>query len=453
MNIRWTVTVGAFVGIALGIGVARHGVPGLFAQSTASWTPAVSIIASPAAPNAAEPQLTVSNRGVLLSWIEHTGTTTSLRFAERTVAGWTQPRSVSSGDDWSINAIDVPSVLRLSNGTLVAQWLQKSGAGMHANDVRLSYSKDDGRTWAPSFTPYSDRAPRERLFASLFELPSATLGLIWLNGGAVSTGTSNARSATGNQHQGAEHGREHGAGHQGQQGHEGPAGAMGMAMGDMSLRFASFDGAWKQTAEMPIDPRVCECCSTAAVVTSEGVLATYRNRSDDEIRDIYVSRLLQGRWSEPSVVHADNWRIPACPINGPALAANGRNVAIAWYTVKDDQGHAYVAFSSDAGRRFTTPTRLDDTASTGRVDIELLPDASALATWVEVADGRSQFRARRVARDGTRSPAVTIATLAGGRTGGVPRISRSGDELVFAWTEASGGASQVRTAIARVPGR
>src|SRR5919204_1182869 len=125
MNIRRTLTMGTFVGIALGIGIARHGAPGVSAQSTAAWTPAVSMIASPAAANAGEPQLTVSNRGVLLSWIEHSGTTASLRFAERTPTGWTPPRSISSGDDWSINAIDVPSVLRLSNGTVVAQWLQQ----------------------------------------------------------------------------------------------------------------------------------------------------------------------------------------------------------------------------------------------------------------------------------------------------------------------------------------
>jgi len=70
----------------------------------------------------------------------------------------------------------------------------------------------------------------------------------------------------------------------------------------------------------------------------------------------------------------------ACPINGPALSAKGRNVAIAWYTVKDDQGHAYVAFSRDAGRSFSEPIRLDDKASLGRVDVELLRDRSALAS-------------------------------------------------------------------------
>jgi hypothetical protein len=219
----------------------------------------------------------------------------------------------------------------------------------------------------------------------------------------------------------------------------------------MTLRFASFDPAWKQTAAMPVDLRVCECCSTAAVATAEGVLAAYRNRSDDEVRDIYVSRLARGQWSEPAVVHADNWRIPARPINGPALSARGHNVAIAWYTVKQDQGQAYVAFSRDAGRSFGEPIRLDDGASLGRVDVELLPDGSALATWIELADGRSQFRARRVATDGARSAPVTVTGLAGGRTGGVPRVARHGDEIVFAWTESSGAAGPVRTAVARLP--
>jgi hypothetical protein len=141
-----------------------------------------------------------------------------------------------------------------------------------------------------------------------------------------------------------------------------------------------------------------------------------------------------------------------CPINGPALSAIGNNVAIAWYTVKEEQGQAYVAFSRDGGRRFSQPTRLDDSASLGRVDVELLPDGSALAAWVEFADGRGQFRARRVTADGAQSSTVTIANAAGGRTGGPPRIARYEDEVVFAWTETEGGKTQVRTAVTRLPG-
>lgn len=233
------------------------------------------------------------------------------------------------------------------------------------------------------------------------------------------------------------------------------------ASGAMSVRFASFDTAWKQTAKVAVDPRVCECCSTAAVITSEGVLAAYRNRSDEEIRDIYVSRFEEGRWSAPAIVHADNWQVPACPINGPALSAQGRDVAIAWYTVKQDEGQAYASFSRDAGRTFNKAIRLDDAGSLGRVDVELLPDGSAFATWIEFADGRAQFRGRRVTIDGERSTPVTIAGLAASRASGYPRLARHGDELVFTWTEMHSpsiatameerGLLSVRTAVARLP--
>lgn len=439
-------------GLAIGIGFLTWPLfetPGFSAQQAPGWKPTIVTIPSPASNGGDHPQLTASARGVLLSWIERRGTLTTIKFAERTATGWTGPRAVASGDEWSVNAIDVPSVLRLADGTLAAQWLQKSGSGMHANDVRLSYSKDDGRTWAPSFMPYREGAQSERLFASLFQMPDAGLGLIWLEGRTMAPGTSTVERSGPNHQAGGDHAHQQASGHKEHEG-RGGRGAMS-AGGGMSVRFASFDTTWKQIAEMPIDLRVCECCSTAAAVTSEGVLAAYRDRSTEEVRDISVSRFAQGRWSEPATVHADNWRIAMCPINGPSLSANGRSVAIAWYTVKQDQGQAYAAFSRDGGRSFDRPIRLDDGASLGRVDVEVLPDGSALATWIEFADGRSQFRTRRVTIDGARSMPVTVAGLAGGRGGGAPRVARHGDELVFAWTEADSGTVQVRTAVARLP--
>jgi hypothetical protein len=67
--------------------------------------------------------------------------------------------------------------MRLANGTLAAHWLQKSGPETYAYDVRLAYSTDDGRTWAPSFLPHHDGAKREHGFAALFQMPDA--GLAW----------------------------------------------------------------------------------------------------------------------------------------------------------------------------------------------------------------------------------------------------------------------------------
>jgi hypothetical protein len=384
------------------------------------WAPGINPIETPAAVNSGQPQMTSTERGVILSWVERSSSRSSLKFSQWMNQRWSAPQEIASGDNWFVNWADVPSVMRLSNGVLAAHWLQKSGPDTYAYDVRLSYSTDEGKTWAPSFVPHNDGTKTEHGFASLIQMPGAGLGLAWLDGRAMKPESMHG-----------EHDANRGA---------------------MTVRFATFGRDWKQTSEAPVDLRVCECCPTAAAVTSEGPIVAYRNRSDNEVRDIYISRLSGTTWSEPVPVHDDGWRIPACPVNGPMLSARGRDVAIAWFTVKEEQGRAFVAFSSDAGRTFGTPIRVDDAGSLGRVDIELMPDGSAVATWIEFASQRAQFRMRRVERSGATSPAVTIAGLEGTRASGYPRVARFGNELVFAWTESADGRLQVRTAMTRAAG-
>ena len=388
-----------------------------------AWPLAVQRLTSAAPAGSAQPQLTVSARGVLLSWVERDGDTATLRFAERNTGGWSAPRTVASGTDWFVNWADVPSALRLANGTIVAHWLQKSGPGTYAYDVRLAYSTDDGRRWSPSFTPHHDGTKTEHGFASLFELPQGGVGVVWLDGRAM-------KSAGGHAH--------------------GPG-----AQGAMSLRFAAFDRQWKQTAETVVDARVCECCPTAAAVTSEGPVAAFRDRSGEEVRDIHVARFDLARWLPGRAVHDDGWRIPACPVNGPAISAEGRRVAVAWFTMQAEEGRTFLAFSEDAGRTFGGPIRLDDGGSLGRVDVQILPDGSAAAVWIELTGQRGELRVRRVEPSGERSAAVTVAGLDGSRSSGYPRLAYHGGELTFAWTESSGSgqpaALQVRTATAQLP--
>ncbi len=378
------------------------------------------------------PQMSVSSRGVLLSWVERTGAKATLKFAERTPSGWSPVQTVATGDNWFINWADVPSVVRLADGTLAAHWLQKSGAGTYAYDVMLSYSADGGRTWATPFSPHNDGTKTEHGFASLFAMPGGGLGLVWLDGRAMAKPAVGGAAMAGMDHDG----------------------------GDMSVRFASFDEQWTQTADALIDARVCECCPTTATVTSDGVLTAFRNRSDDETRDIFVARLDKGKWTEPKAAHADEWRIDACPVNGPALSSRGRDVVIAWFTGKGNQNHAFAAFSKDAGRTFGAPIALDDAKTLGRVDVEMLADGSAIATWIESASSGAQLRARRVEASGRRSVPVTITEMSASRSSGYPRMALSGQELVFAWTEVapgspagSGSTMRVRTAAASVPQR
>src|SRR5262249_39924743 len=154
------------------------------------------------------------------------------------------------------------------------------------------------------------------------------------------------------------------------------------------LRYAAFDAGGKQTADVPIDDLVCECCSTTAAVTAEGVLAAYRNRTNDEVRDIFTSRLENGAWAQGQGVHNDGWVLDGRAVTGPMLSAGGRDAVVAWFTMKKDEGQAYAAFSADAGRSWGTPIRLDDAGSLGRVGVELLDDGTAVASWVELANKR-----------------------------------------------------------------
>jgi hypothetical protein len=375
---------------------------------------------SPAGANSSEPQMSVSSRGVLLSWIERVGTTTSLKFAERTASGWTQPVTAASGAGWFLSYADVPSVQRLGNGTLVAQWLETTDEQIEAYDLRMSYSKDDGKTWAASFLPHHDGTKSQHGFASMFELPGNGLGVIWLDGRNSAFDFDKPDTGT------------------------------------MELRYAAFDSNLKQTADTEIDHRVCECCSTSAVSTADGVLTAFRDLTPESVRDIGVSRLEGGKWTPTAIVSPDKWQIDFCPVNGPMLSARGRDVAVAWFTVKDDLGQAYAAFSSDAGRTWTAAQRLDDAGSLGRVDIELLDNGTAVASWVEYAEGRTDLRLRLIDRSGARSAAQNIVGVSGGRASGFPRMARQGDELIFAWSESASendesGALKVSTAVVGLP--
>jgi hypothetical protein len=444
------------------------------ASAAAEWIGAMTPVTSPAAArDSAQPQITVQGDRVILSWIEREGTRATLKFAEwterrassssstassaSTSSGgatstketasaasstsfsttWSDTQTVASGDNFFVNWADVPSVRALADGSLAAHWLQKSGPGTYAYDVKLSFSKDGGRTWTPAVSPHSDGTQTEHGFASLFQAPGAGagLGLVWLDGRAMKSGSHGSGAAAGGMSAGAAAG--HGDGDR----------------GAMTVRAAIFGADGVQRSETPVDARVCECCPTAAAVTSEGVIAAFRNRAEGEIRDIYVSRLdgSTGKWSEPAAVHNDNWMMPACPVNGPALSASGRRVAIAWFTMKQDQGHAFVAFSEDAGRTFGKPVRVDDEMSLGRVDIELLPDGSAVASWIEysTAGSTTSFRIRRIERSGTLSPPITVTSIGSGRTSGYPRMARVGHDLLFAWTDTT-AAPRLATARARL---
>ncbi len=199
----------------------------------------------------------------------------------------------------------------------------------------------------------------------------------------------------------------------------------------MTLRFARIHPDGSVSDRQQLDDRVCECCQTSMVRTSDGYVAVYRNRSDDEVRDIGFVRQTGGEWSAPGIIHDDGWKIAACPVNGPQIDAKGNAVAVAWYTAPEGDGRIMLAFGEESGG-FGDPVRVDEGGAIGRVDVVMLDEEQALVVWL----GKEGDVLMRVMRnDGESSPVESIGRSSSARASGFPRITKVGDVVHVAWTE------------------
>lgn len=367
-------------------------------------------IPSPVGAGSGQPNLTVSRDGkVYLSWIERQSEGKfSLRFATKEGDGWSSPRVIAEGSNWFVNWADFPSMIVLPDGSLAAHWLVKSAPDTFAYDVTISRSFDGGKTWGKPFTPHQDGIKTEHGFVSLFAAKDGQLAAVWLDGREMTSGGKD----------------DHGHGH-----------------GNMTLRYVKIKRDGTLTDEAKLDAKVCECCQTSAAMTADGAVVVYRDRSDDEMRDISIVRLKNGKWTEPRTVHNDNWKLNGCPVNGPSVAAAGKRIAVAWFTAGNDKPQVNLAFSTDSGESFGKPIKIDDGNPVGRVETLLLPDGSALVCWLEKATGSGSVRVRRVYPDGKMDTSIAVAANGTARSNGFPQMALSGKTLIFAWT-----ASRVLTA-------
>lgn len=380
---------------------------------------APTLLETPTASGASLPRLSTDPDGVAwLSWIEPDGDGHALRFAAFTDGRWGSARTAAAGADWFVNWADFPSVVHLGGGRMAAHWLQKVDGGPYAYHVQMAVSTDGGEHWSAPLTPHADDSPTEHGFVSLFSLPGGA-GAVWLDGRNT--------------------GGERGAGdHDHDQGH-----------GAMSLRAGGLDWSGARLPEATLDEMTCDCCPTAAAEVPGGIVTVYRDRSPEEIRDIRATVLGPDGWSAPVAVADDGWEMPACPVNGPAIAAHGGRIATTWFTAAGGIPRIRLAFSADGGHSWGPPLEVADGPVLGRVAV-VMPDAhSAIVSWLEQSRLRAELRFRRIAVDGSAGPAYKLATTVAARSSGFPQMVLAGDRLLFAWT-AVGEPSSVRTATAPV---
>lgn len=369
-----------------------------------------SIPDAPAPAGSFAPQLARAGDGsILLSWLEKQPSSQHrFRVARLRGGKWEPAVTLAEGAQFFANWADVPAVSE-QRGLLFAHWLEKSGQGTYAYHVKLRSSRD-GRTWSEPVVAHTDRSATEHGFAAFFTRPDGKAGVAWLDG------------------------RETGGGHDGHGG------------GAMTLRAAAA-GAGGTSDETLLDGRVCDCCPTAAITTSEAAIVAYRDRSPEEVRDISVVRFANGAWSAP-VTMKDGWQIGGCPVNGPALAAEGSRVALAWFTGANNTPAVKLAHSNDAGKTWSAPVLLSTGIPLGRVSAAITRDGATHVAWLDHNDSNGRLLVRKMSKDGTLGAATALTPMKTDRNSGYARLLADGNGLIYAWTEVAADRS-TRVRIAR----
>lgn len=350
------------------------------------------------------PHLVANSDGTaLVSYIASTGSENALRYHLIRDGKWSAPHTVATGENWFVNWADFPSVVPVTRNLWAAHWLVRREAGGYAYDVHVAVSENAGRSWSEPFLLHDDGIDTEHGFVTLF--PSGKgFGAIWLDGRNMALNDPD----TAGQHS---------------------------PTNGMMLRAGRFDASGIVVDEQIIDGLTCDCCQTDVAITNEGPVALYRNRSEDEIRDIYISRFVDGSWQEGYAVYHDGWKIPGCPVNGPVVIANGSAVVVTWFTAAGDRPTVKTAWSRDAGRTFATPIVVAEEGVVGYVASAFLSDGSIAASWL--CNGASQKNAicyRAVHATGEIGPLHELATPDTVARISVPQLAKIDDRLLFVWT-------------------
>lgn len=359
----------------------------------------VVMLTSPVTDSSAEPYLFTNKNGVVyLSWVQKKGKESSLQFSTLVNKRWSQPVTVGSGSNWFVNWADYPVISSDSSGNMLAHFLEKSDTAKFTYDIKLVASDDAGKTWSSSKILHDDGKKAEHGFVSITPYNDQFF-VSWLDGRKTAM--------------------EGDASH-----HEGHH-------GEMTLRGALLNKTGIKTKEWELDGRICDCCQTSIAITANGPVVVYRDRSTEEIRDMSIVRFVNGKWTEPKTIFPDQWKIAGCPVNGPRADAIGNNLAIAWFSMAGSKAQVKVVFSNDGGATFKEPIQVDEGKPIGRVDIVMLNEKSAMISWME----GSTIKALKINTDGSKGKPIIIAQSSDSRASGFPQMTKTDNQLIFAWTD------------------
>jgi hypothetical protein len=325
--------------------------------------------------------------------------------------------------DASGNGEQPPRVM-IKDGSITVVWVSKRNG---VSGIRAAQSLDGGRTFGATRTISPDGASGARGWESAAIDDAGVVHAAWLDGRHAQPSPFVSRPASARQAAPMPPVAKH-------------------VHGDM--RQDIVHAMWRggdAVVETPVADNVCFCCKTGVASRGSDVFVVWRHLFPGGVRDIAIARSTDGghTFSAPARVSADEWKIDACPDDGPALAIDGGGaVHVTWPTLLQD-GRAphmaiFSAVSRDSGATFSPRTRVDESgtgASHPRIAISRAGKAAVV--WDEAA-----AQGRRVMYRASGPP----TPLADGGNASYPAIAAVGEGFVAAWTEQAAGRSVVKVA-------
>ena len=359
--------------------------------------------------NNAQPNLVSKDGNLTLSWISSVENQEAvLLYTQYKDNSWSEPVRITSGSDWFVNWADFPANA-INGNLLLTSYLKKSASETYTYDILLNLETLSGNKIKDNFLLNTDGIKAEHGFVSMIPNNSSGFYVTWLDGRNTVINTKETHHKA------------------------------------MTIRFAEITNTGEIINETQLDATTCDCCQTSIALSSEGPIVVYRNRSEDEIRDIYITKYRNGIWEQPVPVFNDGWEINGCPVNGPKVVVNRTTTAVAWFTAADDNPKVNLSFSLSDKDEFNLPIQLNDLDAIGRVDVAFLNSKEVIVSYIEFDDNATYLKVKKVSVEGEVSKAFTISVIDSGRDTGVPQLEVMDNVVYLVWTYVVDGKNQLKS--------
>ena len=279
-------------------------------------------------------------------------------------SSWTPPRKLSA-EAITAGGESRPKIAFGRQGEIFIAYTRPI-APPHVGDIRFIRSTDGGRTFSAPATVHAHREVTIHSFESMIVDREGRVFIAWVDGRDA-----DAAKARGERYAGS---------------------AIYYAVSD--------DGGAHFKGDYKVADHSCECCRIGLALDRQGSpVALWRHVFAPNIRDHALSALgANGSASPLQRASYDDWRIDACPHQGPAhaFAADGMRHQV-WFNGKEGKGGGvqYAAFAANGAR--PAPVALGN-AQASQADIAVLGRHVAVA-WKQF-DGAATAVLVRLSGDG-----------------------------------------------------